>query len=53
MFALLAAICFAIGALESFTSLSGLDKWGLLFLGLFFLALAGVVPIALPWKRQA
>lgn len=50
MFAILAAIAFAVAALIAFTPLSGISVLGLLALGLFFLALHLVVPWS-PWHR--
>lgn len=51
MFAVLAAICFAIASLIAFTSLSGISVIGLVALGLFLLALHFVLGVGVPWRR--
>lgn len=55
MFAIIAAILFAIGAFIAFAGVSGLSATGIIAIGLFFLALHLVHPVAWnsgPWVRR-
>jgi hypothetical protein len=51
MFAILAALCFAIAALIAFATLSGLSVLGMIALGLAFLALHDAFGWPVPWRR--